>query len=169
MQRELTLSSYKVKNEGNNKPEKFVIKFNNPIMLDNNYEYAIGLKRILNMSFTWFNVTPDYNNQLVKYSSDGEKKFEDIMFPAGVKDYSDFNEHLKEITKTGTDDDPVYPITLEFDQTDFHVTITLAENYQLDLTQSNFNDLIGFDKKILKGKVNIGDRIPNLSQDTDIL
>ena len=85
MQRELTLSSYKVKNQGNNKPENFLIQFNNPIMLDNNYEYAIGLKRILNMSFTWFNVTPDYNNQLVKYSSDGGKKFEDIMFPAGVK------------------------------------------------------------------------------------
>ena len=91
------------------------------------------------------------------------------MFPAGVKDYSDFDEYLKEITKTGTDDDPVYPITLEFDSTDFHVTITLAENYQLDLRQSNFNDLIGFDKKILKDRVNVGDRIPNLSQDTDIL
>ena len=65
MQTELTLSSYKVKNQGNNKPENFVIQFNNPIMHDNNYEYAIGLKRILNMSFTWFNVTPEYNNQLV--------------------------------------------------------------------------------------------------------
>ena len=87
------------------------------------------------MSFTWFNVTPDYNNQLVKYSSDNGKKFEDIIFPAGVKDYSDFDEHLKEITKTGDDENPVYPITLEFDSTDFHVKITLAENYQLDLTQ----------------------------------
>ena len=73
MQRELTLSSYKVKNQGNNKPENFVIQFNNPIMLDNNYEYAIGLKRILNMSFTWSNVTHDSNNQLVKYSSDNGK------------------------------------------------------------------------------------------------
>ena len=74
MQIELTLSSYKVKNQGNNKPENFVIQFNNPIIPDNNYEYAIGLKRILNMiSFTWFNVTPDYNNQLVKYSSDNGK------------------------------------------------------------------------------------------------
>ena len=91
------------------------------------------------------------------------------MFPAGVKDYSDFDEYLKEITKTGTDDDPVYPITLELDSTDFHVRITLAENYQLDLRHSNFNGLIGFDKKILKDRVNIGDRIPNLSQETDIL
>ena len=45
----------------------------------------------------------------------------------------------------------------------------MATNYQLDLTHSNFNDLIGFDKKVLKDAVNIGDRVPNLSQDTDIL
>ena len=45
----------------------------------------------------------------------------------------------------------------------------LAQNYQLDLTASNFNDLIGFDKKVLKNEINIGPKVPNLSQDTDIL
>ena len=42
-------------------------------------------------------------------------------------------------------------------------------DYQLDLTKSNFYELIGFDKKIIKDKVNIGPIVPNLSQDTDIL
>ena len=45
----------------------------------------------------------------------------------------------------------------------------MKENYQLDLTKSNFYELIGFDKKIIKDKVNIGPIVPNLSQDTDIL
>ena len=169
MEREIVLSSYSVKNQGNNKPENFITRFSRPIVLDSNYEYEIGLNRIINMSFTWFNVNPDYGNQLIKYSSDNGSTFNNITFPQGVWNYTDFNEYIKEITKTGDNDDPVYPITLEFDSTTFRVTIELGNNYQIDLSQSNFNELVGFDKKILKDAVNIGQRVPNLSQDTDIL
>ena len=45
-----------------------------------------------------------------------------------------------------------YPITLTFDDPTFRVIITLATNYQLDLTKSDFNELIGYDKKILKDR-----------------
>ena len=169
MEREIVLSSYNIRNQGNNKPENFVTHFNKPMSLDSNYEYVIGLNHIINMSFTWFNVSFDYRNQLIKYSSDNGSTFNDITFPSGVWNYTDFDEHIKDITKTGDDDDPVYPISLEFDATTFRVTIELATNYQLDLSQSNFNDLIGFDKKVVKDAVNIGQRVPNLSQDTDIL
>ena len=169
MEREIVLSSYSVKNQGNNKPENFVTRFNQPIILDSNNEYVIGLNRIINMSFTWFNVNPDYGNQLIKYSSDNGSTYHDITFPSGVWNYSEFDEHIKEITKKGIINNPIYPISLEFDSTTFRVTVTLVTNYQVDLTHSNFNDLIGFDKKVLKDEVNIGPRVPNLSQDTDIL
>lgn len=50
------------------------------------------------------------------------------------------------------------------------MTVTLKTNYQLDLTKSNFYELIGFDKKVLKkAGSNVGTKLPNLSQDTDIL
>ena len=145
MEREIVLSSYSVKNQGNNKPEDFTTKFNRPIILDSNSQYVIGLNRIVNMSFTWFNVNAGYNNQLIKYSSDSGSTFHNITFPAGVWNYTDFNAYIKNITKTGD----TYPITLEFDDTTFRVTITLAQNYQLDLTASNFYDLIGFNKTVL--------------------
>ena len=45
----------------------------------------------------------------------------------------------------------------------------LRLHYQLDLTASNFYDLIGFNKVVLKSGTNIGPKVPNLSQDTDIL
>ena len=45
----------------------------------------------------------------------------------------------------------------------------MKENYQLDLTKSDFYELIGYDKKIIKDKVSIGPRVPNLSQDAEIL
>ena len=64
MEREIVFSYYLVKNEGDNKPGNFVIKFRRPIILDNNHEYVIGLNRIINMSFTWFYINAGYNNQI---------------------------------------------------------------------------------------------------------
>ena len=171
MDREIVLSSYNVKDQGNNTPQNFVTKFNIPITLDRNYQYVVGLNRIINMSFTWFNVNSSYNNQLIKYSSDNGSTFNDITFPAGVWNYTDFNTYIKDITKIVKDgaNNNEYPITLEFDNTTFRVTVTLANNYQLDLTTSNFNELIGFEKEVLKSENNVGPKVPNLSQDTDIL
>ena len=171
MEREIVLSSYSVKDQGNNTPQNFITKFNKPIILDSNSQYVVGLNRIINMSFTWFNVNSSYDNQLIKYSSDNGSTFKEITFPAGVWNYTDFNTYIKNMTKIVKDgaSDNEYPITLTFNDTTFRVTVTLANNYQLDLTASNFNELIGFDKKILKSRNNVGPRVPNLSQDTDIL
>ena len=170
MEREIVLSSYSVKSEANNRPEDFTTKFSKPIVLDQNTEYAIGLNRIINMSFTWYNINAERKNQLIKYSSDGGKTFHDITFPGGVWDYVDIDKQIKEATvikQSGKDDE--FPINLVFNNATFRVTITLKENYQLDLKQSNFNDLIGFDKVVLKEKMNIGPRVPNLAQDTEML
>ena len=169
MEREIVLSSYSVKNQGDNKPEDFTTNFTRPIILDNNKQYVIGLNRVINMSFTWFNVNAGYKNQLIKYSSDNGSTFKNITFPAGVWNYTDFNTYIKNLTKKKTGDEYEYPITLVFNDTTFRVTVTLADSYQLNLRASDFNDLIGFDKKILTSGAHIGSRVPNLSQDTDIL
>lgn len=58
---------------------------------------------------------------------------------------------------------------MEFDQLTLRVIVRLAANYQLDLTHGNFYDLVGFDKFISKNPVNIGVRMPNLAQNTEIL
>ena len=149
MEREIVLSSYSVKTV-NNKPENFTTKFTRPITLDSNVQYAIGLNIIINMSFTWFNINPGYNNQFIKYFKNNGTSFIKITFPAGVWDYSDINQHIKEITviKQSNKDDE-YPINVEFNESTFRVTITMKQNYQLDLTHSNFYELIGFGKKKL--------------------
>ena len=56
-----------------------------------------------------------------------------------------------------------------FNATTFGVKIVLPSQVRLDLTKSAFNDLIGFDKKILTSGTHIGSKVPNLSQDTDVL
>ena len=94
---------------------------------------------------------------LISYSS----TFHDITFPEGVWNYTDFNTHIKDITKIVKDgaNNNEYPITLEFNETTFRVTVMLAKNYQLDLTASNFNELIGFKKEVLKNEINIGSSV----------
>ena len=121
------------------------------------------------MSFTWFNVNSSYNNQLIRYSQDNGSTFTNILFPPGVWSYSEFNEYIQRATviKQANKEDE-NPLTLLFDDVTFRVTITLAQNYQLDLTQSSFYDLIGFDKEVLT-QTKTGPRVLDLSQDTDIL
>ena len=131
MQREIVLSSYSVKNQGNNKPADFTTNFARPIILDNNKQYVIGLNRVINMSFTWFNVNAGHKNQLIKYSSDNGLTFKNISFPAGVWNYTDFDKYIKRLTKISKKEGDrtidTYPMTLTFDDTTFRVTIALAE------------------------------------------
>ena len=169
MERQLILSSHSVKSKNGNKPSDFTIKYTNPIILNSNRQYELGLDRIVSMSFTWFNITQELNNKKIRFSSDSGTNWTELIFNPGVWNYVDFNNFLKDNTKTGTASNPSFPVTLEFDNTIFRTIITLAQNYQLDLTQSDFNDLIGFNKKIITNSENIGEYIPNLSQDREIL
>ena len=169
MERQLILSSHSVKSKNGNKPSDFTIKYTNLIRLNPNRQYELGLDRIVSMSFTWFNITQELNNKKIRFSSDSGTNWTELIFNPGVWNYVDFNNFLKDNTKTGTASNPSFPVTLEFDDTIFRTIITLAQNYQLDLTQSDFNDLIGFNKKIITNSENIGEYIPNLSQDREIL
>ena len=96
----------------------------------------LELNRIINMSFTWFNVNPSYKNQTIAYSVDDGKNFQNLVFPSGVWSYTDFNEYIKRMT--GNEE-----ISLTFDATTFRVTIELQAKIRLNLTKSDFtNDLI---------------------------
>ena len=165
----LILSSHNVRKEQkNNKPSDFTMRYHQPIILDENKEYELGLSGIISMSFTWSNIASNLNNQKIKYSSDGGKTWKDLIFPPGIWNYTSLNDFIKEQTKIVASDKTTYPITLEFSGITLRSTINLATNYQLDLTTSNFGDLIGFNKQILTSS-SIGDYMPNLSQDREIL
>ena len=65
------------------------------------------------------------------------------------------------ITNDGKEDE--YPITLTFNEVLFRVEIPMKQGYQLDLSVSDFNLLIGYEKKIVKDENALGLSIPNLS------
>ena len=108
MDRQLILSSHSVKNQNGNKPSDFTIKYINPIILDPNRQYEIGLNRIISMSFTWFNVTKELNNQKIRYSSDSGTNWTELIFNPGVWNYVDFIYSFSTSTLT-----PSYSFTQE--------------------------------------------------------
>lgn len=55
------------------------------------------------------------------------------------------------ITNDGEEDE--YPITLTFNEVLFRVEIPMKQGYQLDLSVSDFNLLIGYEKKLLRMKM----------------
>ena len=58
-------------------------------------------------------------------------------------------------------------INILFDFSTYKVLIQLDENYQIDFAGSgNFHDLLGFDKKILKGSA-FGESLPNITNSID--
>ena len=141
MERGITLSSFPVRNTGNNRPGDFTTKFYPEIKVSNkNASYYLAFNRIISMAFTWTNINSGYANQKIAFSKDGGTNFIDIDFAQGVWDYEDINNYIKEKTKTvdGEGKD-VFPINLTFDEPTFRVIIALENNYQLDLSKSNFN------------------------------
>jgi len=162
MAREITLSSFPVRDVKGNRPGDFTTRFS-PKLLS-------CFNRVISMAFSWTNINSGYNNQKMAFSKDAGRTFTDIDFTQRVWDYEDINNYIKEKTKTvDGDGKEVFPINLTFDEPTFRVIITLDTDYRLDLTKSNFNNLIEFDKEILDKEVNIGSKTPNASEDIDVL
>ena len=148
MKREITLSSFAVKNVAGNRPGDFTTRFAPTIVLDNNASYYTGFNRIISMFFSWTNVNSGYNNKNIAFNKDNDNSWTDIDFAQGVWTYSDLDNYIKEKTKTiDGEGNENHPITLNFDEPTFRVIITLETGYGLDLTKSDFNELIAYDKK----------------------
>ena len=139
-----------------NKPGKFTVKFIPELFLENNKQHFLALDH-LSMTASWHNIRPEYENNKLVISKDGEN-WETITFPAGIFDYDDINEFIhKRIGKT----DDEYGISVLFDLTTYKVFIQLANEFQIDFTKSgNFNVLLGFEKKLVSSS-EYGKNFPN--------
>lgn len=84
MEREISLSSFAVKNERGNRPGDFTARFTPTIILDNSACYYIGFNRIISMFFTWTNINAGNNNQKIAFCKDNGNSFTDIDFAQSV-------------------------------------------------------------------------------------
>ena len=106
-----------------NKPGKFTVKFIPELFLENNKQHFLALDH-LSMTASWHNIRPEYENNKLVISKDGEN-WETITFPAGIFDYDDINEFIhKRIGKT----DDEYGISVFIT---YKVFIQLANGFRL--------------------------------------
>ena len=146
----------------------FTINFQPPIHLGSG-NYKAALNKLITMSYSWYNIDASFGNNKIRWRKKTEE-WQTLIFPNGMYGYSDINSFLQ--TQTGKvdpeDKDSDFIFTLYFDMTIFRVVILMHENYELDLSESEFAELLGYEKKILTGKKNfVGPMVPNITRSVD--
>ena len=141
-ERALHISSINRVKIGRNKPEDFMIKFMPPIYLSEEKRCGIALDR-LSMTFSWHHINITYGNNQIKYSNDTGSTWETISFVDGMYSYDDLNDYIQSAVSQNGDDKE--GINLIFVLSSYRVIVDLKKNWQLDLRNSKFSDLIGFE------------------------
>ena len=122
------------------------------------HEFALDK---VTMTYSWHNISDKYQNNEMKYSPDGGNLQETVKFIDGMYTYSDLNDYLHQYMKkkghkrTDAKKDDVYYINLKFVLSTYKILIQIDNNYQLDLRNSKFGELIGFTEEIVKKKQNM--------------
>ena len=172
-ERAIHISSVNRQKIGQNKAEDFIIKFDPVLKLQSNMTHEIALDKAT-MTYSWHNISDQYQNNQIKYSTDGGTSWEAVTFTDGMYTYSDLNDYPHQyIKKKGhlTTDDKSgdkYHINLIFELSTYRILIQIDNNYQLDLKNSKFGELIGFTDKIVN-KTEYGDNLPNITNFIDMI
>ena len=133
--------------DSNNSPSKFKTIFDKPLTLDQNKTYVFGLDKI-EIAYSWYNISEQYKNDKIRYGvvSGGKITYYNIEFSPGSYSYNNINEYIKDnLLLNGHKEDG---IKIEFDLSKFKCELSLKSGYVLDLTNSNFGNVIGFDEKL---------------------
>ena len=172
-ERAIHMSSVNRQKIGRNKAEGFIIKFDPVLKLQNNMTHEIALDKAT-ITYSWQNISEQYENKEIKYSPDGGTSWETVKFVDGMYTYSDLNDYLHQYMKkkghftTDAKKDDVYYINLTFVLSTYKILIKIDHNYQLDLRNSKFGELIGFTEKIVT-KTEYGTILPNITNSTDMI
>ena len=129
----------------------FTVKFHPPIELgEGNYKAA--LNRLITMSYSWNNIDSNYDNNKIRWKKKTEQAWKTLTFPNGMYDYKRINtfiqQHTGKVDPTKKDSD--YIFTIHFELSTYRIFIIVKKNYELDLSQGHFAELLGFDKRILQ-------------------
>ena len=172
-ERAINISSVKRQKIGQNKAEDFIIKSDPVLKLQNDMTYERALDKVT-MTYSWHNISDEYQNNQIKYSPDGGTSWETVKFVDGMYTYSDLNDYLHQYMKKKghkTTDDKTgdkYHINLIFVLSTYKILIEIDNNYQLDLRNSKFGELIVFTQKIVT-KTEYGSILPIITNSIDMI
>ena len=166
--RTIYISSVNRETIGKSKSHDFKIKLRETLSLDRNMHHEIAVDTLI-MTYSWHNVADHFGNNEIKYSTDNGSNRKTVTFQNGMYSYSDINDYLHEsMVGNGdkADDNGIFGINILFVLSTYKVVIELKTNYKVDLRNTEFGDLLGFDKKIIV-KTEYGSRLPNITRSVD--
>lgn len=148
---------------GKSASHDFTVRFNPPLHLDRNKDYYIALDS-LSMSYSWHNVSSDFNNNKLSYTPDSGTTWYPLTLPNGNYSYNELNSYIqREIELNGHTKDGV---SIKFVPSMLKVFLTLKDDFQLDLRNGDFRNLIGFEQKIYTDS-SYGANLPDITRSVD--
>ena len=166
MERAIHVSSINREKIGRSKPEDFVIKFDPVMHLSNNMNHELAVDRV-SMTYSWHNINTEYDNNNIKYSKDNGSTWKQIKFVDGMYSYDDINEYInKAITQNDEISNNRVGIKIYFVLTSYRVVVELDNQWQLDIRNSNFGELIGFEPILIK-TTSYSSKLPNITNSVD--
>ena len=148
-ERAININSRNRQKIGRSRPEDFTIKFDPIMHLDTEMHHDLAVDRV-SMTYSWHNINSEYRNNKIRYSKDSGSTWKNIEFVDGMYSYDDISEYIiGVITENG--DQPSnnqVEVKIYFVLSSYRVVVELGKNWQLDIRNSTFGDLIGFEQKI---------------------
>ena len=167
-ERAIHISSVNRQKIGRSRPVDFIIKFDPPLKLDTTMRHELAVDRV-SMTYSWHNVNAGYNNNTIKYSPYNSTNWKTITFVDGMYSYDDLDDYITQsIIQNGDKPSPGKGINLYFVLSSYRVVIELDNQWKLDIRNSNFGALIGFEPKLIN-QTEHGTKLPNITNDIDVL
>jgi len=168
-ERAINISSINRQKLGRSRPDDFVIKFNPAMHLDTEMHHELAVDRV-SMTYSWHNINAEYGNKTIKYSKDNGSTWKTITFVDGMYSYDDLSDYINQVI-TDNDDQPSnnrVGVNIYFVLSSYRVVVELGNQWQLDIRNSTFGDLIGFEPKILT-TTGYSSKLPNITNSVDSL
>ena len=145
----------------------FTVNFYPPIELGKG-NYKAALNRLITMSYSWNNIDSRYDNNKIRWKKKTEQAWKTLTFPNGMYDYKRITtfiqQHTGKVDPANKDSDYIFTIHFEFST--YRTFIVVHGDYELDFSQGNFGDLLGFGKRTLS-VTSVGTKIPNITRGVD--
>ena len=119
--------------------------------IKNHTIYKAALNKLITMSYSWYNVRQSYNNNKLRWKKKTDAEWKYIIFSDGLYNYQDINNFIQ--AHAGKEGDHQI-FRFYFHTTIFRVVVLIHKDNEMDLSQGDFADLLGFDKKELKDENN---------------
>ena len=168
-ERAININSFNRQRIGRSRPEDFTIKFDPIMHLDTEMRHELAVDRV-SMTYSWHNIKSEYGNKTIKYSKNSGSTWENIEFVDGMYSYDDISEYINQvITENG--DQPnnnLVGVKIYFVLSSYRVVVELGNDWQLDIRNSTFGDLIGFEQKIIT-QTEYSNKLPNITNSVDTI